>query len=195
MTTPPKDMTYGDYLHLHQVLSAQHPRTDAHDEMLFIIQHQTSELWMRLVLHEIDASRNMIATGHLQPAFKMLTRVARTFDQLNSAWDVLRTMTPSEYTRFREQLGSSSGFQSYQYRLIEYALGNRNMAMRKIHDHTPEIAQLLSDELARPSLYQVALRILEGEAVDRQITLPSRVFTAAGPRADRGPGAGMESGE
>ena len=128
------DMRYGDYLSLDEILSAQHPLSTAHDELLFIIQHQTSELWMRLVLHEVDAARNLIGTGDFQPAFKMLTRVARIFDQLNSSWDVLRTMPPSEYTQFRETLGRSSGFQSYQYRLIEFALGNRNLAMMQVHD-------------------------------------------------------------
>ncbi|RMA43065.1 tryptophan 2,3-dioxygenase [Rhodophyticola porphyridii] len=158
-----KDMSYGDYLRMDQVLGAQHLLSDAHDEMLFIIQHQTSELWMRLVLHEISAARDLIGRGQFQPAFKMLTRVARIFDQLNSAWDVLRTMTPSDYTTFREALGNSSGFQSHQYRLIEYALGNRNTSMMKMHEHRPELHRLLQDELARPSLYHVALDALSGE--------------------------------
>ncbi|MGI9395337.1 MAG: tryptophan 2,3-dioxygenase, partial [Boseongicola sp.] len=139
----PDDMSYGDYLRMDAILAAQHPLSDAHDEMLFIIQHQTSELWMRLALHEIEAARKTIASGKLRPAFKMLTRVARIFDQLNSAWDVLRTMTPSEYTRFREALGSSSGFQSHQYRLIEYALGNRNLAMMRVHQHRPDLVAAL----------------------------------------------------
>ena len=151
-------MSYGDYLSLDAILSAQHPKSDAHDEMLFIIQHQTSELWMRLMLHELDAARRAIATDALQPAFKMLARVARIMEQLNSAWDVLRTMTPSDYTRFRAALGASSGFQSWQYRLIEFAAGNRNPAMLKPHAHRPDITERLMDELARPSLYDEALR-------------------------------------
>ena len=151
-------MSYGDYLSLDAILSAQHPKSDAHDEMLFIIQHQTSELWMRLMLHELDAARRAIATDALQPAFKMLARVARIMEQLNSAWDVLRTMTPSDYTRFREALGASSGFQSWQYRLIEFAAGNRNPAMLKPHAHRPDITERLMAELARPSLYDEALR-------------------------------------
>ncbi|MCB1363908.1 MAG: tryptophan 2,3-dioxygenase [Rhodobacteraceae bacterium] len=155
-----QDMSYGDYLHLDSVIGAQHPLSEAHDELLFIVQHQTSELWMRLVLHEVSAARELLKGDDFRPAFKMLTRVARIFDQLNSAWDVLRTMTPSEYTTFRETLGSSSGFQSYQYRLIEYALGNRNTAMMKVHEHRPDLHGLLSDELARPSLYHVALDAL-----------------------------------
>lgn len=153
-------MSYGDYLDLDAVLGAQKPRTDAHDEMLFIIQHQTSELWMRLALHEIGAARMAIQAGRLQPAFKMLARVARIFEQLNNAWDVLRTMTPSEYTTFRDKLGQSSGFQSWQYRMIEFAVGNRNAAMLKPHAHRPDILANLKAELAGPSLYDVALRHL-----------------------------------
>ena len=155
-----KDMSYGDYLHLDKILSAQNPLSNAHDELLFIIQHQTSELWMRLVLHEIGAARQLLKDEEFQPAFKMLSRVARIFDQLNSAWDVLRTMTPSDYTTFREALARSSGFQSHQYRLIEFALGNRNTAMMKVHEHRPELHQMLEEELAQPSLYHVVLKIL-----------------------------------
>ena len=150
-------MSYGDYLSIDTILTAQHCRTDAHDEMLFIIQHQTSELWMRLALHEIDAARSMIAADRAREAFKMLARVSRIFEQLNSAWDVLRTMTPSDYSRFRDGLGQSSGFQSWQYRLIEYAVGNRNAAMLKPHAHRPDILAKLQAELARPSLYDAAL--------------------------------------
>ncbi|MDP5307090.1 tryptophan 2,3-dioxygenase [Paracoccus spongiarum] len=150
-------MSYGDYLGLDAVLSAQHPRSAAHDEMLFIIQHQTSELWMKLALHEMDAARGLIAAGDLQPAFKMLARVARIMEQLNSAWDVLRTMTPSDYTDFRAALGESSGFQSWQYRMIEFVAGNRNMAMIGPHEHRPDLAGALRSEAARPSLYDVVL--------------------------------------
>ncbi len=150
-------MSYTDYLALDAVLGAQNPRTDAHDEMLFIIQHQTSELWMRLALHELGAARRAIAAGEMRPAFKMLARVARIFEQLNNAWDVLRTMTPSEYTHFRDRLGQSSGFQSWQYRLIEFTVGNRNPAMLKPHAHRPDLTAALEAELDRPSLYDVAL--------------------------------------
>ena len=153
-------MSYGDYLRLDQILGAQTLLSSAHDEMLFIIQHQTSELWMRLAIHELVAARAAIAGDDLQPAFKMLSRVARIFEQLNGAWDVLRTMTPSEYTRFRSDLGQSSGFQSHQYREIEYLLGNRNRAMLRPHAHRPEIHRRLAAELARPSLYDEAIRLL-----------------------------------
>ena len=154
------DMSYGDYLQIDKILSAQIPLSTAHDEMLFIIQHQTSELWMRLALHEIFAARKLLIAEKFAPAFKMLARVSRIFEQLNSAWDVLRTMTPSEYTQFRDSLGRSSGFQSHQYRLIEYALGNRNTNLMKVHEHRPELHQLLEDELAIPSLYHVAISAL-----------------------------------
>jgi tryptophan 2,3-dioxygenase len=153
-------MSYGDYLHIDRILGAQTPISGAHDEMLFIIQHQTSELWMRLALHELDAARRKIATDAAPEAFKMLARVSRIFEQLNSAWDVLRTMTPSDYTAFRDSLGQSSGFQSWQYRLIEYAVGNRNLAMLKPHAHRPDLTARLEAELARPTLYDEALRHL-----------------------------------
>ncbi len=153
-------MSYGDYLHIDQILAAQRLLTGAHDEMLFIIQHQTSELWMKLALHELDAARQAIASDRVREAFKMLARIARIFEQLNNAWDVLRTMTPSDYTTFREGLGQSSGFQSHQYRLIEFATGNRNLAMLRPHAHRPDLTALLMTELARPSLYDEALRYL-----------------------------------
>jgi len=151
-------MSYSDYLGLDALLSAQRPLSGAHDEVLFIIQHQTSELWMKLMLHELAAARAAIAADRLQPAFKMLARVARIMEQLNAAWDVLRTMTPSDYTAFRGRLGQSSGFQSWQYRLIEYAAGNRNPAMLRPHAHRPDILARLEAELARPSLYDEAVR-------------------------------------
>ncbi|MCC5987766.1 MAG: tryptophan 2,3-dioxygenase [Pararhodobacter sp.] len=159
-------MSYTDYLQLDQVLDAQKPRSSAHDELLFIIQHQTSELWMKLALHEIGAAREQIGHGELRPAFKMLARVARIFEQLNSAWDVLRTMTPSEYTHFRAELGQSSGFQSWQYRMIEYAVGNRNQAMLRPHAHRPDLSAALEAELVRPSLYDVAIARLAAAGFD-----------------------------
>ena len=153
-------MSYVDYLQIDRILSAQAPLSKAHDEMLFIIQHQTSELWMKLAIHEMRATCREIAADNLQPAFKMLSRVSRIFEQLNSAWDVLRTMTPSEYSEFRDSLGQSSGFQSYQYRAIEYLAGNRNLAMLAPHAHRPDIVAMLEDILAKPSIYDEALRLL-----------------------------------
>ncbi|MBK5565169.1 tryptophan 2,3-dioxygenase [Ensifer sp. 2YAB10] len=159
-------MSYSDYLMLEKVLDAQEPLSKAHDEMLFIIQHQTSELWMKLALHEINAAVRSIRDDRLEPAFKMLTRVARIFEQLNSAWDVLRTMTPSEYTTFRESLGQSSGFQSWQYRAIEFLAGNRNVAMLGPHAHRPDIMEKLEAILAAPSLYDEAIRLLSRNGFD-----------------------------
>ncbi len=153
-------MSYGDYLHLDGILNQQHPQSDAHDEMLFIIQHQTSELWMKLALHELGAAREALKGGDLSHMFKMLARVSRIFEQLNNAWDVLRTMTPADYTRFRDALGPSSGFQSHQYRLIEYVLGNRNPNMVKPHAHVPEAKAALEAELAQPSFYDEVIRYL-----------------------------------
>lgn len=153
-------MSYGDYLKLDNILTQQHPLSDAHDEMLFIIQHQTSELWMKLALHELAAARTALRADDTAQMFKMLARVSRIFEQLNNAWDVLRTMTPADYSKFREDLGPSSGFQSHQYRLIEFVLGNRNPNMLKPHAHVPEAVQILQDELARPSFYDEVVRHL-----------------------------------
>lgn len=164
-------MSYSDYLGLDQLLAAQAPRTQTHDEMLFIIQHQTSELWMKLAIHELQAARHVLGQGALRPAFKMLARVARIFEQLNSAWDVLRTMTPSDYTAFRAALGQSSGFQSWQYRQIEFMLGNRNTAMLGPHKHRADLLAPLQAELTLPSLYDVALAQLH-----RAVPLPDAVL-------------------
>lgn len=154
-------MSYTDYLGLDKVLDAQHQLSDTHDEMLFIIQHQTSELWMKLAIHEIKSARLAIKGDQFRRAFKNLARVSKIFEQLNSAWDVLRTMTPIEYTSFRDDLAQSSGFQSYQYRLIEYMVGNRNTAMLKPHAHRPDITELLQEELDQPSLYDEVILVLE----------------------------------
>ncbi|MCG2583314.1 tryptophan 2,3-dioxygenase [Massilia sp. TS11] len=161
-------MSYGDYLGLEQILTAQHPRSPNHNEMLFIIQHQTSELWMKLMLHEIHAVRDLVRADQLEPAFKMLARVARIMDQLNHAWDVLATMTPSEYTAIRPYLGASSGFQSYQYREIEFILGNKNAQMLAVHAKLPEVHARLERELHTPSLYDEAVQLLarQGFAID-----------------------------
>jgi tryptophan 2,3-dioxygenase len=155
-----ESMSYGDYLGLDQILSAQHPLSPNHNEMLFIIQHQTSELWIKLMLHELQAVRTQIRNGELPPAFKMLARVARIMDQLVHAWDVLATMTPPEYTAIRPYLGASSGFQSFQYRELEFILGNKNAAMLAVHQAVPEHHALLERELHAPSIYDEAVRLL-----------------------------------
>ncbi len=153
-------MSYGDYLHLDALLAQQHPLSTAHDEMLFIVQHQTSELWMKLALHEMSAARETLRAGETAAMFKMLARVSRIFEQLNNQWDVLRSMTPADYSHFRESLGPSSGFQSWQYRMIEYVLGNRNPNMLAPHRHLPEIHSQLEAELARPSFYDEVVTFL-----------------------------------
>ena len=134
-----QSMSYGDYLHLDAILGAQAPRSPDHNEMLFIVQHQTSELWMKLMLHELGAAIQNIAKDDLGSAFKMLARVSKIMEQLVHAWDVLATMTPPEYSAIRPFLASSSGFQSYQYRCIEFSLGNKNAAMLKPHAHRPDL--------------------------------------------------------
>jgi tryptophan 2,3-dioxygenase len=161
-----EEMSYSDYLRLDRVLDSQAPLSGEHDEMLFIIQHQTSELWMKLAIHEIEAAKKAIRDNRLEAAFKMLARVARIFEQLNGAWDVLRTMTPSEYTSFRGALGKSSGFQSWQYRAIEFLAGNRNDAMLAPHAHDAKVTQRLEAILAEPSLYDEALLLLAREGFD-----------------------------
>jgi tryptophan 2,3-dioxygenase len=166
-------MSYGDYLHLEDILAHQHPQSDAHDEMLFVIQHQTSELWMKLAIHELSAARKALQTNDTAQMFKMLARVSRIFEQLNNAWDVLRTMTPADYTRFRETLGLSSGFQSYQYRMIEFVLGNRNPNMLKPHEHLPDVHKALSDELTRPSFYDEAVGLLFRTVDGHERNIPS----------------------
>ncbi|QGW81423.1 tryptophan 2,3-dioxygenase [Variovorax paradoxus] len=153
-------MSYGDYLHLDQILNAQHPLSPAHDEMLFIVQHQTSELWMKLMLHELRAATTCIAQEKLADAFKMLARVSRIMEQLVSAWTVLSTMTPPEYTAMRPYLANSSGFQSAQYRCIEFALGNKNAAMLKPHAHRPDLLAQVDEAYRSPSLYDEALKLL-----------------------------------
>ena len=155
-----RSMSYGDYLQLDAVLTAQKPLSPAHDELLFIVQHQTSELWMKLMLHELQAAIAHIARDDLPPAFKMLARASKIMEQLVHAWDVLATMTPPEYSAMRPYLGQSSGFQSYQYRCIEFALGNKNRAMLKPHEHRADLLALVQAAYEAPSLYDEALRLL-----------------------------------
>ncbi len=155
-----ESMSYGDYLQLDAILGAQNPLSPAHDEMLFIIQHQTSELWMKLMLHELRAAIANVAHDELDSAFKKLARVSRIMAQLVSAWDVLATMTPPEYSAIRPYLANSSGFQSAQYRCIEFALGNKNAAMLKPHAHRPDLLAQVRAAYEAPSLYDEALRLL-----------------------------------
>ena len=155
-----QSMSYGDYLQIDAILAAQKPLSPAHDEMLFIVQHQTSELWMKLMLHELRAAIAHIARDELSTAFKMLARVSKIMEQLVHAWDVLATMTPPEYSAMRPYLGQSSGFQSFQYRCIEFSLGNKNAAMLQPHAHAPERLALVQAAYEAPSLYDEALQLL-----------------------------------
>ena len=166
------DVTYSSYLDLGRVLSAQHPVSGAHDEMLFIVVHQASELWLKLCLHELAAARARIDGDDLRPAFKMLSRVARAQEQLITGWDVLSTMTPHDYSQIRPHLGRSSGFQSAQYRLMEFMLGGRDAGMVTMHEATPEVAVEVRAELDRPSLYDAALHLL----ARRGFAIPAEVL-------------------
>ncbi|WP_250452211.1 tryptophan 2,3-dioxygenase [Caballeronia sp. ATUFL_M2_KS44] len=159
-------MSYGDYLGLDAILNAQHPLSPDHNEMLFIVQHQTSELWMKLALYELRAALDSVHRDELPPAFKMLARVSRIFEQLVQAWNVLATMTPSEYTAMRPYLGASSGFQSHQYRQIEFLLGNKNVQMLKPHAHRPEILGQVRETLEAPSFYDEVIRLLARRGFD-----------------------------
>lgn len=167
----PDAMTYGEYLQLDAILNAQRPLSPDPNEWLFIIQHQTSELWMKLALIELRGARAAIAADELPPAFKMLARVSRIMEQLVHAWDVLATLTPSEYSAIRPHLGTSSGFQSWQYREIEFILGNKNAAMLKTHAQRADIHAQLRQALLAPSLYDEAIALLarRGFAVDTAV--------------------------
>jgi tryptophan 2,3-dioxygenase len=163
-------MTYGDYLHLDEVLGAQRPLSGDHNEMLFIVQHQATELWMKLMIHELTAARDHIRRDDLQPAFKMLARVARIMAQLNQSWDVLSTLTPAEYSSFRVALGNASGFQSFQYRMVEFLLGNKQALHLEPHRHRADLLAPLQELHRAASIYDEAIRVLarRGFAIDRE---------------------------
>ncbi|MFC5993245.1 tryptophan 2,3-dioxygenase [Pseudonocardia hispaniensis] len=167
------DKTYGAYLHLDQLLSAQHPvsRPVHHDELLFIVQHQTSELWLKLVLHELDFVRDRLADDQIRPALKGLARVKHIQRTLTDQWSVLATLTPSEYAEFRRFLGTSSGLQSFQYRVMEFALGNRDATMLELFADDPPAYSMLTTELKRPTVYDEFLRHLarQGHAVPAEL--------------------------
>jgi tryptophan 2,3-dioxygenase len=177
-------MSYGDYLGLHQLLSAQHPRSQPpqHDELLFIIQHQTTELWLKLMLHELRSARSLLTKDDLAPALKRLARVKQIQHTLIEQWSVLATLTPSEYAEIRPFLATSSGFQSWQYRSVEFLLGNKNADMVAVFDHDPEAHALVKRLLAEPSLYDEFLRFLArrgyavpAELLERDFSLPYRM--------------------
>jgi len=197
MPTPPEwhaakldfaeDLSYADYLALGPILSAQHPRSPDRNELLFIIQHQTSELWMKLMLHELTGAIAAIRAEQLPPAFKMLARVSRIMEQLVKAWDVLGTMTPPEYSAIRPYLAQSSGFQSYQYREIEFRLGNKNRAMLAPRLHRPPQIETLTAALEAPSIYDEAVALLarRGFPIDAaRLAEPQTEPTAANPSVE-----------
>jgi tryptophan 2,3-dioxygenase len=158
----PSPMSYGDYLDLDRLLSAQHPRSspEHHDELLFIVQHQTSELWFKLVLHELVAARDLIAADDLALALKCLARVKHIQRVLTEQWSVLATLTPREYSQFRGVLGNASGFQSFQYRAVEFVLGNKNAKMLPVFEADPAAHELLAGLLDAPTLYDAFLRLV-----------------------------------
>jgi tryptophan 2,3-dioxygenase len=167
-----RKMSYGDYLGLDTLLSAQRPLSGQHDEMLFIVIHQVQELWMKLMAHELGLAMGCIRAGELRPAFKAMARISRVQKQLVEAWDVLTTMTPHDYLAFRESLGSSSGFQSWQYRLIEIRMGARDAFMLKPHRHREDVHATLADAFASPGIYDEALRLLAA----RGLPIPAAVL-------------------
>ena len=181
--------SYGDYLQLSRLLSAQQPISGEHDEMMFIIVHQVSELWIRLFLHELEFVQRCVIRDNLDPSFKALQRISKVQAQLFGAWEILATMTPSDYTLFRNSLGRSSGFQSVQYRLMEFGLGNKNADMIRVHQRNPEDYARLQRALNAPSLYDEVLRLLSRrgygvpqELLDRDFSQPyvaSKAVTGA----------------
>jgi tryptophan 2,3-dioxygenase len=179
------EMSYGDYLRLDALLDCQRPLTDQHDETLFIVIHQATELWMKLVIHELKAAIACFQRDELRPAFKMTARVSRIQTQLIQSWDVLSTLTPADYSTFRAELGHSSGFQSFQYRTIEFLLGNKNAAMIEPHRHRPDVVASLEQALLAPSLYEEAIRLLHRrgfaiapELVARDFSTPHRAHAS-----------------
>ncbi|WP_082232526.1 tryptophan 2,3-dioxygenase [Halobacillus massiliensis] len=170
-------MTYGEYLQLDKLLDAQKRLSDHHDEMLFIIIHQVSELWMKLVLHELWAAVDLIREGELQEAFKMLSRVSKIQTQIIHAWDVLSTLTPAEYIQFRDKLGQASGFQSYQYRMVEFALGYKTPHVLKIYEKDPDLHEKLKQAYEAPSIYDAAIERLKTAGFDINPQLINRDFT------------------
>ncbi|QBP42194.1 MULTISPECIES: tryptophan 2,3-dioxygenase [Paenisporosarcina] len=174
-----ENMTYGEYLHLDKLLTAQDGLSDHHDEALFIIIHQVSELWMKLILHELRAAITNIEKDDLQPAFKQLSRVSKIQTQIIQAWDVLATLTPAEYMEFRSTLANASGFQSYQYRMIEFALGYKTKHVLKIYEKDEELLSTLTEAFHQPGLYDAAIRKLaraglpiDEEIVSRDVSTP-----------------------
>lgn len=167
-----ESVTYGGYLRLQQLLSAQQPQTDQHDELLFVILHQTMELWMKQAIHEIGAAQSEVRAGNLTPAYKHLARVSRIQAVMTQAWDILATMTPADYLSFRQLLGTSSGFQSAQFRVLEYKLGIKDANFLRFHAEGSDDRAALDAALAAPSLYEDALEQLAKRGFD----IPASVY-------------------
>ena len=172
-----KSLSYSQYLKLDRLLDAQQPLSHHHDEMLFITVHQVSELWMKLCLHELTAVMNCVRRDDLDPSFKMLERVSRIQQQLLQSWEVLATITPSDYSAFRNALGTSSGFQSYQYRLLEFLIGNKNSRMIEVYRSDPAVFATLERALHAPSLYDETLRLLSSRGIDIPAPIIDRDFS------------------
>jgi len=172
-----KDMSYGDYLCLDQVLSAQKLRSNVHDEMLFIIIHQASELWLKLAGHEINEAIINIKDGDFGHAFKVISRVKQILSQLTQSWNILSTLTPVDYLKFRDTLGHSSGFQSYGYRKMEFLLGNKNASLIKVHESNKKVHDELSTILAQPSLYDEVIKVLNSKGLEIDNCMLDRDFT------------------
>ena len=172
-------LSYGNYLHLDEVLNAQHTLSSEHDEMLFIIIHQASELWLKLAGHEVESAIRSVRDNEFRQAFKVIARVKLILNQLTQSWNILSTMTPVDYLRFRDQLGPASGFQSYAYRKLEFLLGNKNADLVEVHRHDEAVHEDLSHTLSSTSLYDEAIRKLkeagfgiDSEKLDRDFTQP-----------------------
>jgi tryptophan 2,3-dioxygenase len=165
-------VTYASYLKLDELLACQRPLSDRHDEMLFIVMHQTKELWLKEIIHEVLLSRDLVRKGDLEPAYKSLARVSRIQSVMTLSWDVLATMTPADYLSFREELGTSSGFQSHQFRRLEYLLGLKEPGFLRFHEERPQPLEELTSALESPSLYDEALRQLSKSGIE----LPDEVL-------------------
>lgn len=178
------DMSYGDYLCLEQILSAQKPLSDQHDEMLFITIHQTSELWLKLAGHELSEAVKNIQEADFGHAFKVISRVKQIFHQLTQSWNILSTLTPVDYLKFRDTLGHSSGFQSYGYRKLEFLLGNKNEKLLKVHQANPVIYNELKEVLNAPSLYDEVIKVLADNNLLADSELLNRDFSQPYQQSD-----------
>ncbi|MFC5849055.1 tryptophan 2,3-dioxygenase [Deinococcus petrolearius] len=178
-------LSYGDYLHLDELRAAHQPVTAAHDEHLFIAVHHVSEVWLGLIIRELQAAMTLLEGGVTDTPLKMLSRVVRAQEQLTNAWEVLKTMTPADYLQFRSAFGAASGFQSAGYRMVEVLLGNRNPALLRPHEHRPDLHDPLQDALRAPSVYDLTLRLLAARGLplpravlERDLAQPTRLDEA-----------------